>query len=356
MAIILVPTDAADILTAIGLANPNDDIVLEQVGTPFQGANNRNNDPGGLDPLTIEGETGDPIDVVVDCQNVDPARGFLINNGETATCILQNITVENGNITGGQGGGIFCQSSHPTITNCIIKNNTSSHGGGGIRFYLSNSTLNNCVITGNSGGVLGGGGIEANTSNITLNNCILTGNSAKYGGGLHLAYSTQTLNNCTIADNSGSLLGGGLSCTENNVVITDSIIWGNTSGTIPSHQLYIYASTIVTLNYCDYSNGAGDIHNDGTLNITNSITTDPLFIVGPQGNYYLSQIAAGQGADSPAVDAGSDTAANLGMDDKTTRTDRVADEGQVDMGWHYLDVTDPPSPPSGKLNMMQFTT
>ena len=47
-------------------------------------------------------------------------------------------------------------------------------------------------------------------------------------------------------------------------------------------------------------------------------------------------IAAGQGSDSPAIDAGSDTAANLGLDTRTTRTDSVTDTGTVDLGYHYL--------------------
>ncbi len=40
-----------------------------------------------------------------------------------------------------------------------------------------------------------------------------------------------------------------------------------------------------------------------------NIDLDPLFVSGPDGDYYLSQIAAGQAVDSPCVDAGSDLAA-----------------------------------------------
>jgi hypothetical protein len=36
------------------------------------------------------------------------------------------------------------------------------------------------------------------------------------------------------------------------------------------------------------------------------------------------------------MDAGSDSAANLGMDIFTTRTDEVGDKGIVDMGYHYF--------------------
>lgn len=70
-------------------------------------------------------------------------------------------------------------------------------------------------------------------------------------------------------------------------------------------------------------------------NDANSIIADPCFVHGPRGNYYLSQIASGQAFDSPCVDAGSNTATNLGMDVFTTRTDSIGDTGIVDMGYHY---------------------
>jgi hypothetical protein len=86
--------------------------------------------------------------------------------------------------------------------------------------------------------------------------------------------------------------------------------------------------------------------NDSTITITYSdiwggwpgegnIDADPLFVSAPLGEYYLSQTAAGQPVDSPCVDAGSDTAENLGLDTRTTRTDQVGDAGIVDMGYHY---------------------
>ncbi len=68
---------------------------------------------------------------------------------------------------------------------------------------------------------------------------------------------------------------------------------------------------------------------------TGNINADPCFATGPDGDYYLSQIAAGQSIDSPCVDAGSDTSSNLGMHTKTTRTDQIIDYGMVDIGYHY---------------------
>jgi hypothetical protein len=62
-----------------------------------------------------------------------------------------------------------------------------------------------------------------------------------------------------------------------------------------------------------------------------NINADPNFVHG----YYLSHIATGQDVDSPAIDAGSDLAGNLGMDVYTTRIDGVNDANVVDLGYHY---------------------
>jgi hypothetical protein len=42
-----------------------------------------------------------------------------------------------------------------------------------------------------------------------------------------------------------------------------------------------------------------------------------------------------QDTQSPCADAGSSTAANVGLKDKTTRVDKVEDTGVVDLGYHY---------------------
>ena len=65
------------------------------------------------------------------------------------------------------------------------------------------------------------------------------------------------------------------------------------------------------------------------------LESDPLFVAG----YFLSQIAAGESQDSPAVDAGS-VAANdptKGFDPNqySTRSDSVGDVNMLDLGYHY---------------------
>ena len=53
---------------------------------------------------------------------------------------------------------------------------------------------------------------------------------------------------------------------------------------------------------------------------------------------------AGQGADSPCIDAGVVTAAAVGLDERTTRTDGVVDTGLLDLGFHYDNAAAVPAP------------
>ena len=229
----------------------------------------------------------------------------------------------------GGGGGMFCWSSDVKIENCFITGNSSSGSGGGVYF----------------------GG---DTSVPMVKNCLVKGNSAVLDGGGIVSYwfTTPTISNCTIVDNRAydpdnarRGRGGGLSCSyESQTTLVDSILWGNT-GThgnqisigSDDEPIYIDRPAALTVSYCDIQGGRGPeaIYTEPgrILNwLDGNIDADPLFVA---SHYSLSQTAAGQGVDSPCVDAGSDLAANLALDEYTTRLDGVGDVGAVDMGLHY---------------------
>ena len=73
-----------------------------------------------------------------------------------------------------------------------------------------------------------------------------------------------------------------------------------------------------------------------------NINENPLFVDGPLGNYYLSQVAAGQASTSACVDHhvyGSllycrVEIGDVCLDDLTTRTDHVPDSSWADIGYH----------------------
>lgn len=263
------------------------------------------------------------------------AGGGVVLSGTTAAtilgCEIGRNAVKAGSAAGSvdsYGGGLYLEDAAVSIADCRITGNNlmveltgggpgDVHGGG---VFMSSSTakdvsMANCLIQGNSTFVYGGGVYCADNTNLHLANCTLSGNRTLIGGsGLCLDATTAqaTANNCIFWRNTGSVMAGGM-------------------------QIYVGSGTANLLS-CDFADGPGDIGGGGSFNPDGScINDDPLFVLGPFGKHYLSQVAAGQLSDSPCVDAGNQTAADAGLDTKTTRTDGVADvsASNVDLGYHY---------------------
>jgi hypothetical protein len=187
---------------------------------------------------------------------------------------------------GGDGGGIYCETT--AISNCIIAGNSTGKGGNGDAA---------------DGGAGGNGAGIACTSGI-VSNCTVTANKTGPGRDEQTPQGN----------------GGGIYC-GNETTILDSIIWDNSPDGLFGHDC----------NNISYS----DIQDGNCTGSSGNISADPLFIFAPLGEYYIRQAAADQGFDSPCVDAGSDMAADLGMDIYTTRADKLRDQGIVDIGYHY---------------------
>jgi PKD repeat protein len=219
--------------------------------------------------------------------------GFTLTNGATSRGPETDFRQD-------RGGGVWCESAHAVVSNCVLVGNSAGYSGGGAyRGTLSRSTLiGNSALYGH-----GGGACEA-----TLNNCTLIGNSALNGNGGGV--SESTLNSCTIVSNSATSSlwqgkGGGVSLST----AINCIIYDNTagSGSGPNHSES-------TLNHCCTTplptNGAGNIINA------------PLFVDQATGNLRLQ-------TNSPCVDAGHNAYASGATDlDGNPRIVRL----RVDMG------------------------
>ena len=251
-------------------------------------------------------------------------EGGGMYNFSSSSPTLTNCTFS-GNSAVGNGGGMHNRSyGRPTLTNCTFSGNSAHNEGGGMyNKYRSNPTLTNCTFSGNSASLHGGGMCNREDSRPTLANCTFSGNSAvRDGGGMYnVVGCSPTLSNCTFSGNSADENGGGMyNCSStSNPTLTNCVLWGDTPDEIDGP-----GNPVVT-----FSDVQGGWPGEG------NIDEDPLFVQGPLGEFYLSQIAAGQPDDSPCVDAGSDTAKNLGLDEYTTRTDEVGDKGIVDTGYHH---------------------
>jgi predicted outer membrane repeat protein len=237
--------------------------------------------------------------------------GGISTTGTIINCLISN------NNALRNGGGLW---GNATVTDSVITYNTAGEDGGGIsEGYALAPVIVNCTIAHNTAGQNGG---AIKTSEISVANCLITGNSATNGGAVYChGYHSPTVYNCTIADNLATSQGGGLFCYSHvDAVITNCILWNDSPD-----EYYEDATSSGSLTYCDIQGGWPDVGN---------FDADPLFVRGPLHDYYLSQIASGQSQDSPCIDAGSDTAENLGLDALTTRNDSQPDADTVDMGYH----------------------
>ncbi len=166
----------------------------------------------------------------------------LVNIGPKA--VLDGFTIRNGSSE--DGGGIYCCHSALTIANCQCSGNSAENQGGGI-FCCFNSwpTISNCIVTENSA-YFGGGicnmdmytGFKLSFGSLlTITDCIITANSAHYGGGIccrgfeEFEKSDAIINNCTIAENSANKDGGGIYCNSIvSLTVSDCTITKNSAG------------------------------------------------------------------------------------------------------------------------------
>lgn len=158
-------------------------------------------------------------------------------------------------------------------------------------------------------------------------NNLVAENRTATAGGIYLQNSPGTeIINCTVTANAGSLAVGGIVAYNFTYAgIRNTIVYGNDSPMYPN--MFASYDDSFAVSYSDIEGGW-----EGVGNLDQS----PLFAIGPFGDYYLSQTASGQMAQSPVVDAGDSLATQYRLDTLTTRTDQVGDDGFVDLGFHYF--------------------
>jgi predicted outer membrane repeat protein len=326
---LFVPDDYLTIQVAIDTAVDGDVIIVTD-GT-FAGTGNKNLDFGGR-AITVRSENG-PRFTTIDCQN--NGRGFYFQTGETEDCVVAGFTIINGSTD--YGGGIRCNTSSPTINNCIFKSNTATRLGGGIYAGSSSLVVTNCTFEENRGGEHAGGMCCSNSDAFisgcvfigndcynpsgdggamwiggditpTIVNCLFVGNTAdESGGAIRNDRRSPSIINCTFNGNSAPIGGAIGNAPYASPTITNCIFWGNSASL--GDEIDNNGDCHPTISYCDIEggwNGHKVVNRSGSSVIDGggNIAADPLFIdsVNPDlyaRDYHLSY-------DSPCIDAAMD--------------------------------------------------
>ena len=394
--IICIPQQYATIQQGIDAAGSGDTVLVDP--GIYTGTGNRDIDFQGKPILLISEKGADSTIIDCEADSSDPHRGINFTRGEDSFSVIDGFTITNGNaygMNGNRGGAIYIDDCSPKIINCIFSYNIANMGGAVYSIYYGDPVIRNCFFhhnssvhngagitldgwtggvceaeisgnifeyntTGHSGAAIyanqcrvnitdniiryntvsstsywGGGGIclwigHYGSQQVVKNNLFYE-NQAPTGGGIYIRYDGSLVANNTFFENQSYLEGGAIYVLNQSIQIPqirDCIIWNNFSLNSPHHQMYLDPATGSSANvsYCCIENG---------WNGTGIIDDNPRFATGPNGEFYLSQIEAGQVWQSPCVDSGSSTSSGVGLENLTTRTDHQVDIGQVDLGYHY---------------------
>ena len=188
----------------------------------------------------------------------DPDRicaGLSVSDNYLREFTLQRCTIRDNE---GMGLRYFRESSRVTIRDCVFMRNCNCNtdsGGGAYFAYWNKVTMTNCLVA---------------------NNCAGSDSGTK-GGGLFFSYGVHaTLTNCSIVDNNRE--GIFVAYVPGSFRLYNCIVWGNERGDLGTVEGYDHCPYIYHCNMAD-----GDCEGEN-----GNICEDPLFVSGPQGDYYLS--------------------------------------------------------------------
>ncbi len=305
------------------VANPGDRIVVGP-GTYREGAIT----PDAFARVSFiadrEGtEVGEPPgDVVIDATTF--ASAFELNHNLAVT--IDGFVVRGGRI----GIYVKSQSDQAVVSNNVV----TGCGGNGI--YIQDSkeatVFNNLVYANGGSGILVTGNVTGSPAARVVNNTV---------------YRNA---------NRGIFFSGTTVGSPNGLVINNAVQGSGVVG--------IQVNAISRKSYVSAGNVTADGFAKSTPVDVTDVRADPLFVnsVGPDGilgglgyvddDFHLSLKATGQPGDSPAVNAGSDSARHLNLSRASTRTDGRLDRGVVDAGYHYGNDSPLPTRPERRLRYM----
>jgi hypothetical protein len=233
-------------------------------------------------------------------QNEIAERGFIFDNDEGYSSILQDLTIINGSADGPcpacEGAGVYVDHSSPTLVNLVLRDNYAANGAG-IMCLGGTPVIEGCTFVNNE--AFDGAGLMCLDGTVaTATRCLFYDNHADVrGAGVSLQTNCViTLVNCTISNNE-ALNGSGIATWDSDYILQNTIISFNGEGA----SLFVFGdSSDVSVSYCDiYSNSGGDWVEpiDDQLGISGNISGDPLFADTADANFTLTE-------NSPCIDAG----------------------------------------------------
>lgn len=322
----LSPDDAlATIPAALSKAGPGDTVVVGPGTYRPEGGSDAVVEISGRtgsasQPITVRGDDGtstddNPGEVIIDANG----RGFGFR------------------LTG---------SSHVILDTFVILGARGSEGAGiQVRADSRNITIRNCEVTESVDGIR----IEGSSDILLFNNLVHTNG----GRGIQVSTSASATRRTSVIQNTVALNGNdGISATGDGVqdlILRNNIVFDNDARGIDIDEAATrgYDGNYDLVYPTNRGGGAVD-YGPFTPKGLNDVNLDPLFVE----RFRLSQTAAGDPADSPALNAGDASIASTLREEilrRTTASNDLLDSGLPDIGFHFPSSLQPAPTPTGQI-------
>lgn len=258
---------------------------------------------------------------------VEDGAGIYLTHINELTPLIVYCTF-NANSAQDSGGCLYSNEANFLMAFNYLSANHAGFGGAGVYCDAATAACICCKFVQNDATT--GAGSYIDNSTVQWLNCLFDFNDAdEFGAGVYGIGSDLTITNATFSRNHAADAAGAVALNTSNLIMRNSILWNNSIS-----EIHKFESTIDAMN-CDIMGGYPGSGN---------IDSDPLFVSGLNGSFYLSNMYSGQGENSPCVDSGDRPSSQISftheentfaLSDSSTRTDRFDDTGTADMGFHY---------------------
>ena len=229
------PVAPCDLTTALQNAVDNDHVYLAEgnytgTGSAVISLTQDITLHGGWDGSTTMPVVLNPHQFPTVLDGQDSRRVVDISGG--AAPVLIGLTITNG-YGDYSGGGVRSVSSHPTIQECIIKDNHADGDGGGIILNGGSAQIVKNRILDNTGHWAGALRVINNAQASIRGNYISSNTASNSVGGIDIdccGGSTVIVEQNWIVDNSGGAYGGGVAVKATNATLVNNIIARNSAG------------------------------------------------------------------------------------------------------------------------------
>ena len=168
------------------------------------------------------------------------AGGGIYNYGSGILTLMGNSVVSNSSCSGiyANGGGIFSGGKLYLLDNTKITNNYSDESGGGVYAYTTFVLSGNAKISNNKTAGSGGGLFSQANGAVTItNNAMISNNTADVAGGGMYGVGTLSLN-AKISNNKADF-GGGIAAFNDVLILKDSAMIDNNTATTSGGGIWL---------------------------------------------------------------------------------------------------------------------